>query len=350
MTTNTTSFLHAASAKINANKRWAGAEHQHHQKSCGEALRLLLVEEENNVFAGMSLARSLIMDAAQSSVSNSLVPCRGCCEGEENDSEKERSVCRCCRVALLIPGAVEKSKRKKRRKNGNFSNGSNLLGDAGKAPFPMPCRRVRDGICDGESLDAAVLPGLDGIHIKYVHSLSDVIQYLAYAPSLPAKFQPLNGIYLMGLGELMGKQHNNSMEFTHILSILSDTANVLEDKRRQILDLHNQSAPHPRIGVVATISHSTYSSIPTKVINYHHQWIDFMAAIQSAHDDVSNRDSTNSQLEWDLVFKNTGIRDELPKTSDTKRDRKFSFGFKVKRVNESEDRFTYSSHEIAWAV
>ena len=55
------------------------------------------------------------------------------------------------------------------------------------------------------------------IQIKYVNTFEDVVRYLAYAPSLPNHMQPLDGIILLGVGELLSRQSNSSnMELTHL--------------------------------------------------------------------------------------------------------------------------------------
>eukprot|EP00579_Thalassiosira_antarctica_P000647 CAMPEP_0201868278 /NCGR_PEP_ID=MMETSP0902-20130614/2235_1 /ASSEMBLY_ACC=CAM_ASM_000551 /TAXON_ID=420261 /ORGANISM="Thalassiosira antarctica, Strain CCMP982" /LENGTH=371 /DNA_ID=CAMNT_0048393605 /DNA_START=45 /DNA_END=1160 /DNA_ORIENTATION=+ len=369
----TTSFLHAASAKIIADKLCNDQEtistdadkrrsNEKSRDALAGALRLLLVEEENgtNDSVGIgSLTRSLVMDAAYSLVSGSLLPCRGCCDDVDIDANgnddcpprhaatTKPMACRCCRVVLLIPGEVEKTKKKRRRNN----NGSKFLGDTRKVAFPISC--VRDGINDGEKWDPTLL---GQIQIKYVNSLADVIRYLAYAPSLPEHLQPLDGIFLLGLGELLTRQNNNVMEFTHILSTLSDTTNVLEDKRRELLksDTNAQSVMHARIAVIATIDNFIYSSIPQTVIRYLHQWMDFIASIGTAHSDAATsfgEGTTTSHSEWDLVFTNTGILEPLPKVSGKRTEQETSFRFKVNLcVNESGEHSRGSTHEIAWRV
>lgn len=230
----TTSFLHAASAKAVAEKLRGNqanffADGRGSNENSLLSLRMLLVEEEyltNNTGEGSGgLARSLVMDAAYSLVSGgSAIPCRGCCEddvggSETNDNEGRRHTpmetspvaCQCCKVALLVPGVPgepKKSKKKRRRNDG----GSKFHGDSGKVEFPIWC--VQDGMKgDGERGWDSTLLGQ--IQIKYVNSLEDVVRYLAYCPSLPEHLQPLDGVLLFGMGELLSRQ-NNIMELTHL--------------------------------------------------------------------------------------------------------------------------------------
>lgn len=229
MSRTTTSFLHAASAKImmaddprDADPLGDGRRGDGMSRAVlAGALRLLLVEEAGDGAGGPAgaggVARSLAMDAACSLASESSVPCRGCRGGAgivtDAEDDRERGMaCRCCKVALLVPGAVDKRKRKRRRR----SNGSMLRGgEAAKIAFPMSCSR--DGMDDGNIWDPNVL---GQIQIKYVNSFADVRRYLAYAPSLPGNMQPLDGIFLLGLGELMSRNDHNGimecMEFTNI--------------------------------------------------------------------------------------------------------------------------------------
>lgn len=400
----TISFLRAASAKIIADKicdgqsnsppdgRHRGTMEEAPNHAHAGALRLLLVEEENNtadsaditndcstVGIGISslapLALSLIMDAAYSLVSGSLIPCRGCCEDadiiETNDDDddangnfptrrREQQACHCCKVAILVPGEVVQPKKKKRRRNNN-NNGSTT-----KCPgiaFPMSClRHHTTTMKDGKKWEDPTL--LRHIQIKYVNSMTDVKRYLAYAPSLPETMQPLDGIFLLGLGELMSRQDNShGMEFTQILSFLSDTANVLEDKRREqlISNTDARSVDHDGIAIIATIDELTYSSLPSGVIGYHHHWIDFIASIVPACSSngssfaaAGDEDANTCHSEWDLMFKNTGILEPLSNKNVTgkRTERETSFGFKVNlRINETgEHREEGSTHDIAWRV
>mmetsp|Transcript_364 Transcript_364/g.791 ORF Transcript_364/g.791 Transcript_364/m.791 type:complete len:399 (-) Transcript_364:97-1293(-) len=396
----TTSFLGAASAKIIADKicddqsnsppdrRHRGTIEEAHNHAHAGALRLLLVEEEKNTdsaditndcssvgigsCSSAPLALSLIMDAAYSLVSGSLIPCRGCCEDadmiETNDNDdaignfpttRREQACHCCKVVILVPGEVIKPKKKRRRRNNN-NNGSTT-----KCPgiaFPMPCLRHHTTTKDGKKWEDPTL--LRHIQIKYVNSMTDVKRYLAYAPSLPETMQPLEGIFLLDLGELMSRQGNShGMEFTQIISFLSDTANVLEDKRMEQLVSNSdaRSLDHDGIAIIATIDGLTYSSIPPRVIRYHHHWIDFIASIVPARtsdgssfaaaDDV---DANTSHSEWNLVFKNTGILEPLSNKNATgkRTERETSFGFEVNlRMNETREHHEEgSTHNIAWRV
>ncbi|KAL7535789.1 hypothetical protein ACHAXR_006728 [Thalassiosira sp. AJA248-18] len=333
-----------------------------HEQSCDAisagALRLLLVEEGNETndcrVIG-SLARSLAMDAAYSLAMGSSVPCRGCVRIEKGCTAAEAlpMACRCCRIVMIIPGEPKKTKKKRRRN----SYGSNFLCDTEKAAFPLSC--IRDGRKDSDNWD----PNLLGhIQIKYVTSPGDVIRYLTYAPSLPEHLQPLDGIFLLGMGELLSQENKivpNVMELTHILSVLSDTANVLGDIKTELLLLNiNTSSVHTNekyretdVSVVATIDGFTYQSIPQKVIRYLHHWIDFIAAIGKAHHDaapIAAEEFITPPSEWELVFKNASLMPlpNVPRKS-TEQDKSFWFDVKVCGVPGGD---MSGSHVIIWQV
>ena len=392
---NRTGFLHAASAKTVADGlRDANGRNANNMGSIvndgAMPMRLLLIEEEmisssssssssiihhhpyshhhdsQGIIGGGSLARSLVMDAAYSLAVNSIAPCRGCSTPSNNDDTIDGVVqhhhndasttkaCRCCKVALLIPGEIKPKKSKKRRRGHKPS----FLGDTGKALFPMTCVK---NIIDGDGKDnndnaAAVIDHtqcqwdqtiLENIQIKYVNSLQDVIRYLTYAPSLPNHLQPLDGICVLGLGELLSRENNRnasnvmeltnigtcisvySFEYSHdnilyfsaffhsrnfcfaqhillfvclfvclyIVSMLADTANVLGDTRQKLLNHTNNNATSSseyskycgsNVSIIATIDSYTYATIPPKVVGYlQQQWIDCIAAVRQkqANDD-----------------------------------------------------------------
>jgi hypothetical protein len=183
------------------------------------------------------LAFSLVMDAASAVVASSNLICRGCHRssvvestedvgkdiGNANQTSAELSSCRCCKVALLIPGETKKS-RKRRKKNNHESFASQVVGNAGKMPFPMTCKQETNSSRTSSLLFTSAYNGdsewdeniLNQIHIKYIKSLSDLIRYLAYAPSLPVHLQPLEGIFVIGLGDLLSREkHLGIMEMTH---------------------------------------------------------------------------------------------------------------------------------------
>jgi hypothetical protein len=202
-----------------------------------EGLRLLLVEEESS-FAhddtgllsnSPQLAFSLAMDAALSVVASSNLDCRGCTKQNKSVDNSERGTgaqmsCRCCKIALLIPGETKQSRKRRTQSNNNDKySSSRVVGVAGKLEFPMHCKQESnlsqtlpfvDNNADSQQWDQNVL---NQIHIKYVNSLSDLIRYLAYAPSLPEHLQPLDGVFVMGLGELLSREINTagSTEMTH---------------------------------------------------------------------------------------------------------------------------------------
>lgn len=218
-------------------------------------MRCLLIEEEIEISphfgssgTGKSLdgvnaepysniALSLAMDAAQSAVASSTL-CRGCgCSGNKNipvdihnnvtgdaaigiNGQKRCEDCQCCKVVFLIPStdfqrqynATKSRKKRKRRQN---SNGT-------KAMFPMSCCRDRtnDSRAYENSIEKWDQRYLNNIQIKYVNSLADVIRYLVYAPSLPEHLQPLDGIFLVGIGSLLSRETDvQKLELTHVCKL-----------------------------------------------------------------------------------------------------------------------------------
>lgn len=219
------SFLQAVSAKVFADKLPRTHVDSPSYEQCDkgtvvEALRLLVVEEENGssiLDGNVILARSFAMELAYSLASTSTFGCRGCSDlsGEitnENNRHEATAACRCCKVALLLPGELRKTKKKRRRS----ANTTNSLGISRKGKSPIFF--LRNEIDENEKWDPTLL---EQIHIKYVTSLAEVIQFLAYAPSLPDHLQPLDGIFLLGIGELFMRQNIN-MELTHLRKCDSD--------------------------------------------------------------------------------------------------------------------------------
>ena len=371
-----TSFLHVSSAKFSC---LCGYQANDSVDGNTTPLRMMLVEEEPIHCSNASLAHSLVMDAAYSLVANSSTPCRGGCNrdlptGGQGPSSSE--CCKCCQVALLVPSSGELPKKNRKRRLNNDEGGlSKYLRNAGKMEFPMPCTRA-DDIDEKQSDDPNVLAH---IQIKYVNSLDDVIRYMAYAPSLPNHMQPLDGIILLGVGELLSRQSNSSnMELTHLcewyiylsefiyilyivlihllggllcnnsVSMLSDTANALDDNRMNVLkaavtDLEKEDKyPEGNVAVIATIDKFTFSSVPQKVIRYFHQWIDYVAAIVPLNNDTTTfvtEDTAESHSStWELAFESIGIFNNQGKT--------YSFEFKV---NECADK-SANGHQITWKV
>lgn len=225
-----TSFLHAAAAKIKADKIGSGSRRGNNCQS--DALKLLLVEDDNDYGTTTNtaslLAHSLLMDTAYSIVSKSSTPCRGCSSSnissssdynnnnnENNKGHNTSSVsmtCKCCKVAMLIVGEVPKNAAattttKKKRRSGGYGN--NI---GGRREFPIPCMRMGD-VSPSPTTYTHLL---HNIQIKYITSLPDAIRYLAYAPSLPDCMQPLDGIFILGLGDLVSRGRGQSIELTHL--------------------------------------------------------------------------------------------------------------------------------------
>lgn len=344
------SFLQNASAKIIADKLL----NKQANYPANETLRLLLVEEEceaNNAscYGNENLTRSLAFDFAYSVVSSSPLRCRGCYNHSASSIDAiddlsvgcvtteipSRRVCSCCKVALLLPGEPNSTTKKRRRSESK----SNCRGNS-----KFPTCFVRKGVDGVERLDPTLL---GQIQIKYVTSLAEVIQFLSYATSLPDHLQPLDGIFLLGLSKILTRQNIN-MELTHLLSMLSDTADALEEKGMTELTSFQSfefSEPHRRCSIVATIETSAYSLIHQNVVKYLHHWVDFTYFIRPLQ--VVTPDEQSS--EWELVHKNTAVIETLSDALRTPTGHEISLRFVVKTIeNKSEDDYYEPMREISW--
>lgn len=148
------------------------------------------------------------------------------------------------------------------------------------------------------------------------------------------------------------------------VSILADTANVLEDKRREILHSTIKSmsdseekqwkydGENERITLVATIDHFTYSSLPPKVQRYFYQWIDFVASIKPTTAMQNDFDGTDSCLStWELGFDCEIASGVSPTSAEKSRNhikQGACFGFKVvKQIDECDNE---PCNAIFWRV
>ena len=197
------SFLHTASARIVDTVSTV---------TDSSPLRLVLVDNDvelhNNNGIG-HLSHSLTMDAAYTLVSNSSTPCRGCNNSDNDKNDINGRACKCCKVAILMFGIEPKQSKKQR-----CANGTN---EYSRIEFPMLCTSK-----EGNQQQAALIPNLlQHIQIKYVTSITDVVKYLAYAPSLPNQLQPLDGIFVLGIGNLLSSGQNSSMELTHLCKFVA---------------------------------------------------------------------------------------------------------------------------------
>ena len=193
------SFLHTASARIADTVNTTNYD---------SSLQLVLVDnddESNNNNDNMGrLSHSLAMDAAYSLVSNSSTPCRGC-NKSDNNTNNEGGACKCCKVAILMFGTEPKQSKKQR-----CANGTN---EYSRIEFPMLCTSK-----ERKNTQQHLPNLLQHIQIKYVTSITEVLKYLAYAPSLSNHLQPLDGIFVLGMGNLL-TSGNSSMEFTHLCKL-----------------------------------------------------------------------------------------------------------------------------------
>ena len=194
-----TSFLHTASARI--------VDTVSTSTTIDSPLRFVLVDNDvelcNNNGIG-HISHSLTLDSAYTLVSNSTTPCRGCNNSDNNTNNE--GACKCCKVAILMFGMPPKQSKKQRQANDSGRYESSRI------DFPMLCTSK-----EGNQQQAALIPNLlQHIQIKYVTSITEVVKYLAYAPSLPTHLQPLDGIFVLGMGNLLSSGQNSSMEFTHV--------------------------------------------------------------------------------------------------------------------------------------
>jgi len=201
-----TSFLHTASARIVDST------------TIDSPLRLVLVDNDvdgssNNNGIG-HISHSLALDAVYTLVSNSSTPCRGCNDSDNEKNDINGRACKCCKVAILMFGMPPKQSKKQRQANG--------MNEYSRIEFPMICTTK-----EGNQQQAALIPNLlQHIQIKYVTSITEVLKYLAYSPSLPNHLQPLDGIFVLGMGSLLSSGQNSSMEFTHLCKFVESVLNV----------------------------------------------------------------------------------------------------------------------------
>lgn len=230
------SFLQAASAKLSA------------LPAQSSSLQLLLAEDESK-----TLSYSLAMDAAYSlasaSTSSSLMNCRGCGFSEHNS-------CRCCKVAMLV--TRWKDTTTSNQNQGQEQNNRKSNKNETDMPFPLWC--YQEGTNSNRERDQSVL---NQIQIKYVNSIEDVLRYLIYSPSLPQHLIPMDGIFILGLGDLISRESAGIMELTNILSILSDTGYVLDKLRTE--GSKSRSSSLQSTTLVATLNQQIYSSLPQTV-------------------------------------------------------------------------------------
>ncbi len=144
------------------------------------------------------------------------------------------------------------------------------------------------------------------------------------------------------------------------VSALADTGNILEDKRRELfksnpakstnLDKNNISN-HDRITLVATIDQTTFSSMTPKMQKYLHQWVDFVASLDSAkgckpvngHNHSGGGEVVSA---WDLVFEHGhGWNTKLDSQSFNRRSQ---FRFNIVQTIDNDDNGP--CFEVLWTV
>ncbi len=212
--------------------------------------------------------------------------CRGC-------GFSERNSCRCCKVAMLVTRRKEKittnqNQRQQHCKNNNETD----------TPCPLWCYQKGTNSNNDKSRERDQ-SALNQICIRYVNSIEDVIRYLVYAPSLPKHLIPLEGIFLLGLGDLISREHSAGvMELTHVLSIASDTGCVLEKLRSEMKDDSSSSSTYSTT-LVATLNQQIYSSLPQTA----YKQLGF--SIASVHNHTPNSTTTCELVFEDLPSRNS---------------------------------------------
>ena len=200
------SFLHTASARIVDTVSTV---------TDSSPLRFVLVDNDielhNNNGIG-HISHSLAMDVAYSLVSNSSTPCRGCNNSDNNTNNE--GACKCCKVAILMFGTEPKQSKKQR-----CANGTN---EYSRIEFPMLCTSK-----ERKNTQQHLPNLLQHIQIKYVTSITEVVKYLAYSPSLPTHLRPLDGIFVLGMGNLLSSGQNSNMELTHLCKFVEFVLNSL---------------------------------------------------------------------------------------------------------------------------
>ena len=142
------------------------------------------------------------------------------------------------------------------------------------------------------------------------------------------------------------------------VSVLSDTADILDNKRRELLKSNSNTASPGHnyfgggnISTIVTIDKFTYSSIPQKVVGYLQQWMDFVATVvrASSHGSdampvVGEDFIASHSTDWEIVFRAVGLLLEIVPNAET------SFGFRVNARESSGGYGSAPSSEIAWKV
>lgn len=263
------SFLQAASAKLSA------------LPAQSSSLQLLLAEDESK-----TLSYSLAMEAAYSLASSSAsMNCRGCGFSEHNS-------CRCCKVAMLVTRRKDTTSNQyqgqEQTNRKNNKNENDML-------FPLWCYQEGTN-SNGDLSRERDHSALDQIQIKYVNSIEDVVRYLIYAPSLPQHLIPMEGIFILGLGDLISRESAGIMELTNILSVLSDTGFVLNKLRSE----GSSSSGSLSTTLVATLNQQIYSSLPQTV--YKQLGFSVASSVQN------NAPNSNTNTTCELVFEDSPSR------------------------------------------
>ena len=195
-----------------------------------------------------------------------------------------------CKVAFLVASASEMRQQQPRASKKR------------RVDFPLRCHRCSDSEVCRRDWDESVL---GRIRIKYVDSIQDVVKFLAYAPSLPEALRP-EGICLLGLHRLLpsrketGSRGSDVMELIHVLSLLSNTAEILGKMK------HDDTGSDPRIlressrvPYIVTMNQSTYHATARNIEGHLHQWVDFVACAKS--------DGEEERQAGKFVFSNTAM-------------------------------------------
>merc|ERR1711862_187555 len=123
-------------------------------------------------------------------------------------------------------------------------------------------------------------------------------------------------------------------EFTHVLSLLSDTANILGERKRKLSQTTSTSMlDEIIIPIIVTINNSTFERVTKRVYGHLHHWVDFVASLSTldgALTEEYDEDDKKTQR-MKLSFKNIGLL--APKAQTDCVDDKKECSFEVVAVN-----------------
>lgn len=147
-----------------------------------------------------------------------------------------------------------------------------------------------------------------------------------------------------------------------LVSLLADTANALDDARREVPKTNNDASSSlddnhghthfedESVSIIATIDKFTFSSVPEKVVRYLRQWMDFVAELGPGQADaMPDAGEDTEECEWELAIKSMGLLEPLPKNRGSVAGQESSFVFSV-TLREGDGCDSVPMHQISWNV